>query len=46
MQNTTRTNQNFDSVDTYGTLKTMTLARHMHYIHLTADMYMVTLTKL
>ena len=31
---------------THGTLKTMTLARHMHYICLTADMSMVTLTTL
>ena len=34
------------SGSTYGTLKTMALARHMHYIHLTADMIMVTLTAL
>ena len=28
---------------TYGTLKKMTLAQHMHYIYLTTDMNMVTL---
>jgi len=35
---------NQDSGNTHVTLKTMTLARHMHYIYLTADMIMVTLT--
>jgi len=35
-----------NSGNTYGTLKTMTLARHMHYIYLTADMNIVTLTTL
>jgi len=34
------------NISTYGTLKTMTLARHMHYMYLTADMNMATLTTL
>jgi len=38
--------QNKDSGNTYGTLKTMTLTRHAHYIYLTAGMNMVTLTTL
>jgi len=38
--------QNQGSGNTYGTLKTMTLARHMHYIYLTADMNKVTMTTL
>jgi len=38
--------KNQDSGNTYGTLKTMTLARHMHYIYLIADINMVTLMKL
>ena len=38
--------QNQDSENTYATLKTMTLARHMHYIYLTADMNVLTLTTL
>jgi len=32
--------------NTHGTLRTMTLTQHMHYIYLTADMNMVTLTTL
>jgi hypothetical protein len=37
---------NQDSGNTYGTLKIMTLAQHMHYLYLTADMNMVTLMTL
>ena len=38
--------QNQGSGNTYGTLETMTLARHMHYIYATAVMNMVTFTTL